>query len=81
VQRLVQGTSNPGAEADLHTVQALLAILNAQGGLTAAFKSTMATLTGHEGWRRMRTPLVALDDAAHQRLAAQWQAFGRERLH
>jgi 4-hydroxy-tetrahydrodipicolinate synthase len=79
VQRLIQGAANPGAAADLATVQGLLAILLGYG-LTAAFKSTMALLTGHEGWRRVRAPLVALDDAEHTRLVAQWRAFGVERL-
>ena len=80
VQRLIQGDANPQAEADLQTTRDLLAVLNAQGGLTAAFKSTMATLTGHDGWRRVRAPLAALGDAEHRRLAAQWQAFGHEHL-
>jgi 4-hydroxy-tetrahydrodipicolinate synthase len=79
VQRLLQGAASPSAAADQADVQALLAILGGYG-LTAAFKSTMALLTGHDGWRRVRAPLVALDDAAHARLAAQWQAFGLERL-
>ena len=79
VMRLVQGTAKPGAAADQQQVLDLLAILGGYG-LTAAFKSTMATLTGHDGWRRVRSPLVALDDAAHARLAGQWQAFGLDRL-
>lgn len=80
VMRLVQGTGTPTAAADQQQVLDLLAILLSAQGLTAAFKSTMATLTGHDGWRRVRAPLVALDDAAHAKLAAQWQAFGAERL-
>jgi hypothetical protein len=28
----------------------------------------------------VRAPLVALDDAEHTRLVAQWRAFGVERL-
>lgn len=79
VQRLIQGPASASAEADLRDVQALLAILGGYG-LTAAFKSTMATLTGHAGWRRVRAPLLALDDAAHDGLAAQWQAYGLDRL-
>lgn len=79
VMRLVQGTATPTAAADQQQVLDLLAILGGYG-LTAAFKSTMATLTGRDGWRRVRAPLVALDDAAHARLAAQWQAFGIDRL-
>lgn len=79
VQRLIQGAASPSARRDAEDVQQLLAILGGYG-LTAAFKSTMALLGGHDGWRRVRAPLVALDDAAHARLAAQWQAFGLERL-
>lgn len=79
VQRLIRGSSSPSADQDRQDVLELLAILGGYG-LTAAFKSTMALLTGHEGWRRVRSPLVALDDAAHARLAAQWHAFGLERL-
>ena len=80
VMRLVQGTATPTAAADQQQVLDLLAILLGAQGLTAAFKSTMATLTGHDGWRRVRAPLVALDDGAHAKLAAQWQAFGTDRL-
>jgi len=79
VQQLIQGPDAPGAAAAQQQVLDLLAILGGYG-LTAAFKSTMALLTGHDGWRRVRAPLVALDDAAHQRLVAQWQAFGLDRL-
>jgi 4-hydroxy-tetrahydrodipicolinate synthase len=79
VMRLVQGTATPNAAADQQQMLDLLAILGGYG-LTAAFKSTMATRTGHDGWRRVRSPLVALDDDAHARLAGQWQAFGLDRL-
>ncbi len=79
VQRLIAGPDAPGAAASQQQVIELLGILGGYG-LTAAFKSTMALLTGDAGWRRVRAPLVALDDAAHQRLAAQWQAFGMDRL-
>ena len=80
VQRLIQGSDAPGAALAQEQVLELLAILGGYG-LTAAFKSTMALLTGHDGWRRLRAPLVALDDAAHEKLVAQWRAFGLERLH
>lgn len=83
VMRLIQGTqgtATPTAAADQQQVLNLLAVLLSEGGLTAAFKSTMATLTGQAGWRRVRAPLVALDDAAHARLAAQWQVFGTDKL-
>jgi 4-hydroxy-tetrahydrodipicolinate synthase len=80
VQRLIEGSDAPGAAVAQQQVLELLAILGGYG-LTAAFKSTMALLTGHDGWRRVRAPLVALDDAAHEKLAAQWRAFGLDRLH
>ena len=80
VQRLIQGSDAPGAALAQQQVLELLAILGGYG-LTAAFKSTMALLTGHDGWRRVRAPLVALHDAAHEKLTAQWRAFGLDRLH
>ena len=79
VQRLIQGPASASAAADQQQVLDLLAILTGYG-LTAAFKSTMALLTGQAGWRRVRAPLVALDEAQHQRIVAQWQAFGLQRL-
>ena len=79
VQRLIQGAASPSGERDARDVHELLGILGGYG-LTAAFKSTMALLTGHDGWRRVRAPLVALEGAAHERLAAQWRAFGLDRL-
>jgi 4-hydroxy-tetrahydrodipicolinate synthase len=80
VQRLIQGSDTPAATQNQQQVLELLAILGGYG-LTAAFKSTMALLTGHDGWRRVRAPLVALNDAEHRKLAAQWQDFGLDRLH
>jgi len=79
VQRLIQGPETATAAADQQTLLDLLAILGGYG-LTAAFKSTMALLSGNDAWRRVRAPLVALDDEAHQRLTAQWRAFGLDRL-
>ncbi len=80
VQRLIKpAESAVAANRDQEDVLALLAILGGYS-LTPAFKSTMAWLTGHEGWRRVRAPLVALDDDAHRALVAQWQGFGLERL-
>jgi 4-hydroxy-tetrahydrodipicolinate synthase len=75
VRRLVEDFAAPAAAADQQRMLDLLAILGGYG-LTAAFKSVMATLTGAPGWRRVRAPLVALDDAGHQRLAAQITAYG-----
>jgi len=75
VQRLVGAHASPGAAADLQRVQAFLAILGGYG-MTAAFKGIMAHTTGHAGWRRVRPPLVPLDDAEYARLVAQIDAFG-----
>ena len=79
VQRLLQGPDVAGAAAWQKDMVDLLALLNTHG-LTAAFKGTMALLTGDMGWRRVRAPLVALDETQFQTLAAQWQAFGLDRL-
>lgn len=73
VQRLVAQPSGPGAAADLQRVLALLQILPGYG-LTAAFKAVMAMHTGQPGWRRVRAPLVALDDAAYARLGEQMRS-------
>jgi 4-hydroxy-tetrahydrodipicolinate synthase len=74
VQRLVAQPDAPGAATDLQRVQALLDILPGYG-LTAAFKAVMAMLTGSPGWRRVRAPLVALDEADYARLEAQIRAY------
>lgn len=78
IERLVEGHAGPDAAQDQQRLLALLAILGGYG-LTAAFKGVMAHLTGHEGWRRVRPPLVALDDAEHARIGAQIAAFGLDR--
>jgi 4-hydroxy-tetrahydrodipicolinate synthase len=79
VQRLVMQHAGPRAAVDLQRVQALLDILPGYG-LTAAFKAVMAMSTGQPGWRRVRAPLVALDDAACARLEAQVRAFAIDPL-
>lgn len=80
IQRLIRSAeSSVDAARDQDDVLALLAILGGYS-LTPAFKSTMTWLTGHEGWRRVRTPLVALNDDEHSVLIAQWQSFGLDRL-
>ncbi len=78
VQRLVAQAGGPGAAADQQRVLAFLKILGGYG-MTAAFKGMMALLTDHPGWRRVRAPLLALDDAEYARLAAQVKAFGLDR--
>ena len=74
VQRLLAGPDAPEAAADLQRVQQVLALLNADG-LTASYKAVLAARSGHAGWRRVRAPLVALDDAQAARLAAAWAAL------
>jgi 4-hydroxy-tetrahydrodipicolinate synthase len=76
VQRLVVGSTQP--EADQQRVLDLLKILGGYG-LTAAFKGLMAMLDDAPGWMRVRPPLVTLDAAEYERLAAQLRAFGIDR--
>ena len=78
VQRLVAQAGGPGAAADQQRVLAFLNILGGYG-MTAAFKGMMAILNNDRGWMRVRAPLVALDDAEYERLAAQMRAFGLDR--
>jgi 4-hydroxy-tetrahydrodipicolinate synthase len=75
VQRLVAQFDGPTAAADQQRVLAFLKILGGYG-LTAAFKGIMAMLHNNPGWRRVRAPLLTLDDAEVERLAAQVRAFG-----
>jgi 4-hydroxy-tetrahydrodipicolinate synthase len=79
VQRLIVQPDGPGAAADLQRVLALLDILPGYG-LTAAFKAVMAMLTGQPGWRRVRAPLVALDDASSAKLEAQMRVYAIDPL-
>lgn len=74
LQRLVSDFDGPQAARDLRRVQEFIAILGGYG-MTAAFKGIMALLTRQPGWRRVRPPLVALDDAAYARLEQQLAAF------
>ena len=76
VQRLVKGSGEPAV--DQQRVLALLQILGGYG-LTAAFKGVMALLDDAPGWMRVRPPLVALEAAEYERLAAQLRAFGIDR--
>ncbi len=74
IARMVAEHSGPSAERDMARTHEFLAILKGYG-MTAAFKGIMAILTGHAGWRRVRAPLVALDDAEFARLQIQMKAF------
>jgi len=71
---VAQGDDDPNAQRDIQRLREVMAVL--QGlSLTPAFKAILAHLTQDEGWRRVRAPLVALDDAAMQRIAAQIQSL------
>jgi 4-hydroxy-tetrahydrodipicolinate synthase len=74
LQRLVAQFDGPDAARDLQRVQEFIAILGGYG-MTAAFKGIMTLINDAPGWRRVRPPLVALDDTELERLAQQWQAF------
>ncbi|HKW83359.1 MAG TPA: dihydrodipicolinate synthase family protein, partial [Burkholderiaceae bacterium] len=78
VGRLVAQHDGPQAARDAQRVRAFLDLLGGYG-LTAAFKGIMAILEGDAGWRRVRPPLVALDDAEFERLGAQLRAFALDR--
>jgi 4-hydroxy-tetrahydrodipicolinate synthase len=74
VARLVGHHPSSNPSADMQRLQAFLAILGGYG-MTAAFKGMMAHTTGHAGWRRVRPPLVALNDAEYRQLQDQMTAF------
>jgi len=78
VGRLVALHSGPDAERDMQRVRAFLDVLGGYG-MTAAFKGVMALLTGDPGWRRVRPPLAALDDAEVARLVLQMRSFALDR--
>lgn len=59
VHRLVALPDAPATANDLARVQALLATLGGYA-LVPALKGVMALLSGHDGWLRVRPPLVAL---------------------
>jgi len=77
-RRLVDEHASPDIERQVQRMRDFIAILGGYG-MTAAFKGMMSILTGEPGWRRVRPPLVALDDAEFARLSAQFQAFALDR--
>jgi 4-hydroxy-tetrahydrodipicolinate synthase len=79
LQRLVARHDGPDAARDLQRVREFIAILGGYG-MTAAFKGIMAILSGEPGWRRVRPPLVALDDSEYARLVRQMQLFALDRV-
>lgn len=78
VERLVLAHASPQAPVDQRRMLAILAALDGYG-LTAAMKGMLAALTGQRDWLRVRPPLVALDEAAYARIAAQVAALGIDR--
>ena len=74
LQRLVAQHDGPDAARDLQRVQDFIAILGGYA-MTAAFKGIMSILTGEQSWRRVRPPLVALDDSEYARLMQQMKKF------
>ena len=75
VRRLACEPEAPTLAADLARVEAVLAVL-ARYPLFPSLKAVMALQTGHDGWRRLRPPLQALDDAACARLRADLSPLG-----
>ena len=75
LQRLVGEFDGPQAARDQARVKAFIEILVDGWGMTAAFKGVMAILNNDPGWRRVRAPLVALDDAQMERLSAHMAGF------
>jgi 4-hydroxy-tetrahydrodipicolinate synthase len=61
VHRLATTPDAAATAADLARILELLAWLGGYA-LIPALKAIMAAQTGHAGWRRVRAPLVALDD-------------------
>lgn len=82
LQRLtgVSTTSDPylSPQRDAHRVQQFIDILN-NYVMTSAFKGVMAIITGEQGWRRVRPPLVALTYEEFGRLERQLEVFALDR--
>ena len=75
LQRLVAEFEGANAARDQARVKAFIEILVNGWGMTAAFKGIMAILEKDPGWRRVRAPLVALDDTQMARLSAYMTVF------
>jgi len=75
IDRVYREWQSPQAEhlqAELDAVRALL-----EGRpLIAALKATLAHFTGHQGWRRLRPPLVELPEREEQELVKALSARG-----
>ena len=79
LQRLVAEFEGANAARDQARVKAFIEILVNGWGMTAAFKGIMAILEKDPGWRRVRAPLVALDDTQMARLSAYMTVFDLDR--
>ena len=75
VHRLVCDPDSDAAARDLERIEHLLALLGGYA-LIPALKAIQAVQTGHMGWRRVRAPLVSLDDARTQALASALAPLG-----
>jgi 4-hydroxy-tetrahydrodipicolinate synthase len=75
LQRLVGEFDGAQAARDQTRVKAFIEILVDGWGMTAAFKGIMAILNNDPGWRHVRAPLLALDDAQMARLSAEMTTF------
>ncbi len=75
LQRLVGTFEGPDSVRDQARVESFIAIFVDGWGITAAFKGVMAILNNDPGWRRVRAPLVALNDAELMRLSTLITAF------
>ena len=78
VHRLVSAPDSPEAARDLTRIERLLGLLGGYA-LIPALKAIQAVQTGDMAWRRVRPPLVPLDDARTQALAAALAPVGLDR--
>jgi 4-hydroxy-tetrahydrodipicolinate synthase len=75
VQRLVGSAPSDDPAADMARVQSFLSVF-AEFPMLPAFKAMQAQRAGAAGWRRMRAPLVELDDAQVAALAERLAELG-----
>ena len=78
VGQLISDGASPRAPAQMARIRAFLDLLGGYG-MTAAFKGIMAELDQQPGWRHVRPPLVALNDAEITRLRGELGVFGVDR--
>ena len=78
VHRLVCEPDSTAAARDLDRIERLLGLLGGYA-LIPALKAIQAVQTGDMAWRRVRPPLVALDDVRTQALATALAPLGLDR--